>query len=165
MKKNGPYDVIYDMVAYEPAQSELSASVFYGCTGHFIHCSTVSVYMISDQVQCPVTEDQAGRARMKHWPENPFGMDYGIGKRACEEILWKKHNAKDFPVTILRPTFVSGPNDPARRDFFWAERILDGQPIPVPGCGDFCFQNVYVGDVARVLADLADKPQLQRTSL
>ena len=26
---------------------------------------------------------------------------------------------------MLRPTFVCGPNDPAKRDFFWIERILD----------------------------------------
>ncbi len=148
------FDAVYDMVAYEPEESQLAVKVFHGKVGRFIHCSTISVYMISNEIQCPITEDQDKTPLMEFWRRHPFGMDYGIKKRQCEEVLWKAHDEKLFPVSMLRPTFVSGPHDPAKRDFFWIERILDGKPLLIPGSGDFAFQQVYVEDVARAFAAL-----------
>ncbi len=152
------FDAVIDMVAYGPADSRTSIEVFGGRTGRFVHCSTVSVYMVSDQVHCPITEDQHDRPLMSHWPRNPFGMDYGIDKRSCEEVLWAAHDEEGFPVTILRPTFVSGPGDPARRDHFWIERILDGAPMLVPGSGDYAFQQVFVDDVVQAFVSVLGQP-------
>jgi nucleoside-diphosphate-sugar epimerase len=152
------FDVVIDMIAYDPSSTADAVAAFRGRTGRFIHCSTVSVYMVSNDVQCPITEDQDRAPLMPMWDRNPFGMDYGINKRHCERLLWEAHDATKFPVTVLRPTFVSGPADPARRDFFWIERILDGGPLLVPGSGDCAFQQVYVGDVARAFAAAAEEP-------
>lgn len=152
------FDVVYDFVAYQPLQSKICIDVFKNKIGRFIHCSTVSVYMVSGELRCPITEDQAKQPLMNYWPRNPFGMDYGINKRKCEDLLWEYHNEKIFPVSMLRPTFVSGPADPACRDFFWIIRILDGQPLLVPGSGDFAFQQVYVDDAARAFFALSENP-------
>jgi nucleoside-diphosphate-sugar epimerase len=148
------FDVVFDMVAYEVEQSAAAVKVFRGKVGRFIHCSTISVYMVSNDVQCPITEDQDKTPLMAYFGRNPFGMEYGIKKRQCEEILWAAHDEKKFPVSVLRPTYVSGPGDPVKRDFFWIERILDGGPLLVPGSGDFAFQSVYVNDVADAFASL-----------
>ena len=153
------FDVVFDMVAYEREQSAAAVKVFQGKVGRFIHCSTVSVYMVSNEVQCPITEDQDKTPLMEYFARNPFGMDYGIKKRQCEEILWAAHDEKTFPVTMLRPTYVSGPGDPARRDYFWIERILDGEPLLIPGSGDHAFQNVYIEDVAKAFVSLLDVPR------
>ncbi len=150
------FDAVYDIIAYHPEESRSAVEVFRGRTGRFIHCSTISVYMVSDRVQCPVTEDQDHLPLMKFWERNPFGMQYGIDKRACESVLWDAHHDTHFPVSMLRPTFVSGPADPLRRDWFWIERILDGQPLLVPGSGDHAFQQVYIEDVAAAFAALLD---------
>jgi len=155
---NQTYDVIYDMIAYEPEQTRFTVENFKGKTGRFIYCSTVSVYMISHEVQCPITEDQNNLPVMKFWDRNPFGMEYGIKKRECEKILWHHHDEQNFPVTILRPTYVCGPEDPTLRDFFWIERILDSQPLLIPGSGDFAFQQVYVEDVAQAFVDVLTAP-------
>jgi nucleoside-diphosphate-sugar epimerase len=144
------YDVVYDMVAYTREQSAQAEKVFRNRTGRFVHCSTISVYMVSDQVTIPVTEDQDKAPLMKHFPRNPFGMDYGINKRECEKILWERHDKDSFPVTVIRPTFVCGPEDPACRDYFWIERILDGKPLLVPGNGDYKFQHIYIDDCAEI---------------
>ena len=93
---------------------------------------------------------------MTFWDRNPFGMQYGIDKRACERVLWDAHHDVQFPVSMLRPTFVSGPADPSRRDWFWIERVLDGQPLLVPGSGDCAFQQVYIEDVAAAFAALLE---------
>ncbi len=153
---SGTYDAVYDFVAYVPEQSKLAVDLFSGKIGRFIHCSTVSIYMVSWDVHCPITEDQDKQPLMDYWDRNPFGMDYGIKKRQCEDVLWAAHDEKAFPVTMLRPTYVCGPGDPALNDLFWIERILDGGSLLVPGSGDFAFQNVYVDDVARAFVDLLD---------
>ncbi len=152
------FDVVIDMVAYDPADSQTAADVFSGRIGRFVQMSTVSVYMVSAGVRCPVTEDQDKLPLMPFWDRNPFGMEYGINKRKCEDILWKAHDLRKFPVTMLRPTFVSGPHDPSMRDWFWIERILDGKPLLVPGTGDIPFQLVYSDDVAKVFLDILDQP-------
>lgn len=152
------FDAVYDMVAYLPEESELAIRVFRGKIGRFIHCSTISVYMVSYEVQCPITEDQDKGALMQPFPRNPFGMEYGINKRKCEDILWNAHHDEQFPVSMLRPTYVCGPHDPVKRDFFWIERILDGKPLLAPGSGDFAFQHVYVEDVAQAFVDLLKYP-------
>lgn len=153
---NKSFDVVYDFVAYHPEESEMAINVFEGRVGRFIHCSTISVYMVSDDVRCPITEDQDRLPLMSYWDRNPFGMDYGIQKRACEDVLWSAHRDQRFPVSMLRPTFICGPDDPAKRDFFWIERILDGKPLLIPGSGDFAFQSVYLDDVAQAFVDLLD---------
>lgn len=150
------FDVVYDMAAYKEEQSRAAVKIIKGHTGRFIHCSTVSVYMVSNDVQCPITEDQDKRKLMDNFPRNPYGMDYGINKRKCEDVLWGEHNPESFPVTMLRPAFVSGPEDRTRRDFFWIQRILDGKPLLVPGSGDFAFQQVYVKDTAKVFCDVIE---------
>lgn len=146
-------DIVYDMIAYKPDESELMVRLFKSKIKRFIHCSTISVYMISNDVQYPVTEDQDKGKVMEYWNRNPFGMSYGINKRKCEEVLWKAHD-KNFQVSMIRPTFVCGPNDPTKRDWFWIERILDGKPLLVPGNGEYKFQLVYVEDTAKAFHDL-----------
>jgi nucleoside-diphosphate-sugar epimerase len=151
------FDAVFDIIAYLPGESQTVAGLFRGRVGRFIHCSTVSVYMVSEQIQCPVTEDQDSLPLMPFWDRNPFGMQYGIDKRACERVLWDAHHDSLFPVSMLRPTFVSGPADPTGRDWFWIERILDGKPLLVPGSGDCAFQQVYVEDVAEAFSELLER--------
>ncbi|MCF7740279.1 MAG: SDR family oxidoreductase [Candidatus Marinimicrobia bacterium] len=157
--KNNKYDAVYDMIAYTPEQSQLAIDVFKGNIGRFIHCSTVSVYMVLNSLSCPITEEQDKGQLMDYFPRNPFGMDYGINKRKCEKVLWEAHHNSDILVTVLRPTFVSGPGDPTMRDWFWIDRILDGQPLLVPGSGDFAFQQVFVNDVASAFAKLIENQE------
>lgn len=149
------FDAAYDMIAYDAEDSRVAVEALQGHVGRFIHCSTISVYMISDEATSPVTEDQDRLPVMEHWPRNPFGMDYGINKRKSEDVVWKAHS-DGFPVTVLRPTFVSGPNDKTARDYFWIQRILDGKPLLVPGSGDHAFQQIYVDDVAKAFAAVLD---------
>lgn len=147
------FDAAIDMIAYDADHSRVAIDALQGHIGRFIHCSTISIYMVSDDVTCPVTEDQLEVPVMEHWPRNPFGMDYGIRKRESEQVLWEAHG-DDFPVTVLRPTFVCGPEDPTARDYFWIQRIIDGGAVLVPGSGDHAFQQIYVDDAARAFADV-----------
>ncbi len=150
------FDAVYDMIAYRPEESIISAKVFRGKVGRFIHCSTISVYMVSDQIRCPITEEQDSLPLMEWFDRNPFGMQYGIDKRECESVLWDAHHPEHLPVSMIRPPYVLGPNDLLHRDWFWMQRILDGGPLLVPGSGDHALQAVYVKDLARAFASLLD---------
>lgn len=147
------FDAAYDMIAYGAEHSSVAVEALQGHVGRFVHCSTISVYMVSDEATCPISEDQHDLPLMRHWPRNPFGMGYGVDKRESERVLWDAHG-DDFPITVLRPTFVCGPEDKTARDSFWIQRILDGGPLLVPGSGDHAFQQIYVDDAARVFADV-----------
>jgi nucleoside-diphosphate-sugar epimerase len=150
------FDVVYDMIAYNEKDSQTAIDVFKNKIGRFIHCSTISVYMLQQDVRIPVTEDQINLELMKEFKRSPFGWDYGINKIKCENVLWKNHDNKSFPVSMLRPTYVSGPKDPARRDWFWIERIIDGNPLLIPGDGNFRFQQVYISDVAEAFCKVIE---------
>lgn len=145
------FDAVIDMIAYRPEESAAAAEAFRGRTGRFIHCSTVSVSMVAASVRCPVTEDQDDLPADLEFHRNPFGLEYGLDKRKCERVLLEAHHDRLFPVSMIRPTFVSGPGDPAKRDWYWIERILDGAPLLVPGSGDHAFQQVYCGDAVRTI--------------
>ena len=150
------FDVVYDMVAYNENDSKTAVDVFKNKIGRFIHCSTISVYMLQQDVRIPVTEDQINLPLMKEFKKSPFGWEYGVNKIKCENVLWKNHDDRSFLVSMLRPTYVSGPKDPARRDWFWIERILDRKPLLVPGDGNFKFQQVYIEDVAEAFCKVIE---------
>lgn len=153
---NKKLDVVYDMIAYNEDDSNTAIHIFKNKIGRFIHCSTISVYMLQQNVRIPITEDQINLPLIKEFKRSPFGWDYGINKIKCEDILWKNHDVKNFPVSILRPTYVSGPRDPAQRDWFWIERILDGKPLLIPGDGNFKFQQVYIEDAAEAFCKVIE---------
>ena len=148
------YDVLIDMIAYIPSESELIVEAFGNKIPRLIHMSTVSVYMVSNEPKNPITESQDKFPLMKFWNRNPFGMQYGIDKRKCEDILWDAHNQGKFDVTMIRSPYVCGIHDPTRRDQFWIERILDDRPLLIPGSGDYASQHIFVEDLAKVFADL-----------
>lgn len=148
------FDVLYDMIAYIPDESQMISDVFGGKVPRLIHTSTISVYMVSDVIRNPIKEEEDKHPLMKFWDRNPFGMQYGIDKRKCEDVLWKAHNEGKFEVSMIRAPYVCGPNDPMKRDYFWIQRIMDGKPLLIPGSGDYASQHVFVEDLAKAFVDL-----------
>lgn len=148
------FDVLFDMIAYKPNESSEIVDIFSGKISRLIHASTISVYMVSDKIRNPIKESDDKHPLMKFWDRNPFGMQYGIDKRKCEDILWKAHNEGKISVSMIRAPYVCGPHDPMQRDFFWIQRILDEKPLLIPGSGDYASQHIFVEDLAKAFVDL-----------
>ncbi|MCF8240347.1 MAG: NAD-dependent epimerase/dehydratase family protein [Melioribacteraceae bacterium] len=148
------FDVLFDMIAYTADESQTIIEVFGGKIPRLIHTSTISVYMVSDVIKNPILEEEDKHPLMKFWDRNPFGMQYGIDKRKCEDVLWKAHNDGKFEVSMIRAPYVCGPYDPMKRDYFWIQRILDGSPLLIPGSGDYASQHIFVEDLAEAFVDL-----------
>ena len=146
----GPWDAVYDCIAYVPAESEpLVRAVWTDPPGsrrvlkHFVHISTGSVYGKTDYL--PLKE---------HFPctaDSDPGT-YGSNKKLIEDLLFAARENEGLPVTILRPGYIYGPDNPIYRESYFFDRVRRGRPVLVPGNGLTITQFVYVDDLARALA-------------
>jgi nucleoside-diphosphate-sugar epimerase len=78
--------------------------------------------------------------------------EYGMGKRAAEDVLQEAWRASRFPGTALRLPVVNGERDPTRRLESYLWRLLDGGPVLLPDGGAAKLRHVYCNDVVATLA-------------
>ena len=142
--KGASYDAVFDISCYVPEALEPVIEALDGNVGHFVFCSTTSVY--GPSFLSPITEDfQLDR--------RPDASDYSRDKVACEDMLMKAVSERDFPATVLRPPYVYGPHNKLKqREFSFFARLTQGRPIIVPGDGLTLFHPVHVDDLAEVFA-------------
>ena len=133
------YDVAFDISAYTTHQLAPAIEALAGNVGRFVFCSTTSVYASSDTI--PIREDfPLDRA--------PDASKYARDKIECEDLLAEAH-ARGFPMTILRPPYVYGPdNYIAAREFSYFARLSRGRRIIIPGDGLTPIHPVHVDDLA-----------------
>jgi nucleoside-diphosphate-sugar epimerase len=86
---------------------------------------------------------------------------YGAGKRRAEGALMALRGTHGVRAVALRLPIVQGEGDPTLRLWAWLERLLDGQPVLLPGAGSQLTRFLWAEDVARVLLALADTPTLR----
>ena len=146
------YDVVVNMVAFRPEDTESAIRAFKDRTGQFIHCSTVCVYSGPMQtVPTPETE-----------PYHSIGS-YGKNKAKCEEILFAAHKRSDLNMTIMRPSHSYGEGGSLIRPFGPAETFIDrlrqGKPVIVPGDGNGLWASCHVDDVARGFIGVMGNPK------
>lgn len=79
---------------------------------------------------------------------------YQRSKAAGEEVVLE--NRKNLKVTLFRPSVIFGPGDSFLSLF--AQLLRISPIIPLAG-GHARFQPVFVGDVARAMADALEKPE------
>lgn len=145
------FHTVIDMMAFtaEDAASTLRACVE---VAHLVHCSTVCTYGVD--LELPAAETH---------PLRPI-TDYGRGKAAADELLLTAWRAKQFPVTIVRPSTTYGPQMGLPRqlgaDFSWLDRIRAGQPIAQLDNGACRHQFLHVRDAALCFANLVGRIEL-----
>jgi nucleoside-diphosphate-sugar epimerase len=134
------YDAVIDNIAFTGADVECAMTTFRGNTTHYLVCSSVSVYKDVPRYRMLYEEEADLTKRV--------GEPYGDGKREMEEYIWV-HADDELPVTVLRPTAVEGPHDPARRPWFYVQRLKDGGPILLPyEVPDVLLRVVFAEDLA-----------------
>ena len=84
--------------------------------------------------------------------------EYGMGKRACEDVLAAAWSKRRFPSTRLRIPIVNGERDHLRRLESYVWRILDGGPVLVPEGGGARLRQVYSGAVVSTLLRVLGDP-------
>ena len=115
-----------------------------GNVGRFVFCSTTSVYAPSDLG--PIEEG---------FPlyRSPDASQYARDKVDCEDFLNEAYESRKFPMTILRPPYVYGPdNYIAEREFSFFARLTQSRKVIIPGDGLNLIHAVHVDDLADAFA-------------
>lgn len=136
------FDVIIDTCGFEPEDVNIFIELFGNKIKQYIFCSTVSVYDFDKIKSFPIKEDFPVKAD----PESKNNeIRYGSKKALCEKVLMS--NGK-FPVTIIRPCYVYGPNAYGDRVEFFFNRIGDERVVPILPIGNNVMQFIYISDLA-----------------
>lgn len=126
------FDAAVDFAAY--VESDMTAVVEALDVGHYVFISTGQVYLVRSEIRPPSREDDYDGPLMQRPPSHPdqtdqndaSEWDYGVGKRACEDVLLAHPH---FRSTRLRIPMVNGPRDHYRRLERYVRRILAGTPL------------------------------------
>lgn len=155
------FDAVVDFAAYQRADAEGVVKALEGRVGHYVLISTGQVYLVRTDPPVPAQEGDYDGPLMAEPPagdRDRSDWEYGMGKRACEDVLAAAWASGGFPSTRLRIPIVNGERDQSRRLESYVLRILDGGPLLVPD-GDRRLRQVYSGAVVaalmRVIGDRA----------
>ena len=140
---DGDWHATVDVCAYLPAQVRSLAAALGGRGGHHVLVSTVSVYAelpgpggAEDSAVLPVAGDHV---------DEVTETSYGPLKVACERAAAAAYGDR---LSVVRPTYVVGPNDPTGRYPWWVRRMARGGQVLAPGAPDDPAQVIDVRDLA-----------------
>ena len=146
------WDVAFDISGYTPESLDPVVRALEGNVGRFVFCSTTSVYAPGDVA--PVEEDGP-------LFRDPDADEYSRNKILCEDLLLDLFDARGFPMTILRPPYVYGPdNYLSQREFSYFARLARGRRIIVPGTGRTLVHSVHVDDLVDAFVAA---PEIEKT--
>ncbi|MET0552382.1 MAG: NAD-dependent epimerase/dehydratase family protein [Vicinamibacteria bacterium] len=153
------FDAAVDFAAYEGPDARAVVDVL--DVGHYVVISTGQVYLVRDVAPLPARESDYDGPLMPR-PEDPrdrADWEYGLGKRAVEDVLAYAWEIARFPSTRVRIPIVNGERDQSRRLEGYLWRILDGGPVLLPDGAAGLIRHVYAGDVVRFLLRVLGDPQ------
>jgi len=139
------YDAVVDFCAYDPGDVKGLLETIPGQFDRYILLSTADVYDRSIR-----TSKDESTPLLTGQPSCESGP-YMYHKMLLEGEARAACARRGAGLTILRPAFIYGPYNYAPRESYYVERIVKGEPIPVPAGSDGQFQFVYVKDVANAI--------------
>jgi 2'-hydroxyisoflavone reductase len=147
------WDVVIDNSAYYPRMVKASAELLGPHVRQYIIISSISAYAEPN----PVAGDEtAPLATMPDPTLETMGKDYqyyGALKALCEKAA---EEAMPGRVTVVRPGYIVGPDDPTGRFTYWPVRMDQGGPVAVPGSKADPVQIIDVRDLGAWLVKVAE---------
>ena len=155
------WDACVDFAGYVGADAERAVRALTGQVGHYVFISTGQVYLIREGITLPATEEQYEGTVMPPPPDphDRGDWEYGVGKRAAEDVLAEAWAVHGFPATRLRIPMVNGERDHYRRIEGYLWRLLDGGPVLVPDGGQHPCRHVYGREVARAVTEILGRSE------
>lgn len=139
------FDAVLDLSAYTHAQTASLLKAL-PTVPRWVHTSTVNVYR--PQPLLPWPEDTP-------YGPHPLWGSYAVEKIGCELALREGRPAPLSTVAIRLP-LVLGPGNYIAREEFVLNRLLDDEPILLPGDGQAVHQYVWIQHAAHALARAVD---------
>lgn len=138
------FDIIFDISAYTVEDIKyVVPHINRTNLKKYIFCSTGAVY--AD------TTDLASESSICSYNEN-WGS-YGVNKHEIELYLEKEYHASGFPVCIVRPTYIYGPQNNLYREMYFMDRISSNQIVPIPNSKN-TVQFIYIDDLIEIFEAL-----------
>ncbi|MCT0217897.1 NAD-dependent epimerase/dehydratase family protein [Synechococcus sp. CS-1329] len=133
------FDVIIDSSGRSGADSQAVLERTGAPSHRFVYVSSAGVY--ADSELWPLDEDSPTDPASRH-----------AGKLDTE--AWLRQQA--IPFTSFRPTYIYGPGNYNPVESWFFDRIVHGQPVPLPGDGTTITQLGHVSDLATAMARCLD---------
>ncbi|MEA2071026.1 MAG: NAD-dependent epimerase/dehydratase family protein [Asgard group archaeon] len=148
------FEAIIDTCAYKVQDIQPILNNTPESLEHYVFTSTASVYDFDNIRFFPIKETA---------PIGPMSADssdeYSRNKRRIEAALQKAYDENNFPFTMIRPTYIYGPNNPLYRETYFFDRFMDNKSLYIPGTGEFLVDFVYAKDVAWLLTEPLEQSQ------
>jgi nucleoside-diphosphate-sugar epimerase len=145
------FDVVVDWVAFTTAHVQADIDFFSGRTAQYVFISSASAYQ-TPPARLPVTESTPLK--------NPFWA-YSRDKIACEELLVEAHRARNFPVTIVRPSHTYDRRSlPVHGGYTVVDRMRRNKPVVVQGDGSSLWVLTHHDDFAKGFNGLLGNPHV-----
>lgn len=141
---NYQYDYVIDISAYSKEDvSLLLDQVDTSCLKHYIFCSSGAVYIPKD---IPMTE------------KDPIGSNdnwglYGKNKLEAELYLQEIYQKHKLPISVVRPSYLYGPNNNLYRESYFFDVLLEEKTLPIPD-SQHKTQFLHIHDFLLILQDL-----------
>jgi 2'-hydroxyisoflavone reductase len=146
-------DVVFDCVAYKPADVETATDVFAGVDA-YVYISRGAAYADED---VPKREGETElESCTAEQATDDSSSSYGPRKAAGDRIVFQAAD-RGINAMSVRPPVVYGPHDYTERLAYWVHRVAEYDEVVVPGDGTNLWQRVYVEDVARGLRLVAEE--------
>jgi 2'-hydroxyisoflavone reductase len=131
-----------------------SVALLKGRCNRYVFVSTVAVY---DPSAGPRFDEKSPlRAAPNPQTEEVTGPTYGPLKAECDRIV---QAALGRQATIVRPTYIVGPNDDTDRFTYWVERVARGGEVLGPPDPGVELQWIDVRDLCPWIVGLAERGQ------
>jgi nucleoside-diphosphate-sugar epimerase len=150
------FDAVVDFAVFRGEEAAEAVGALRDRAGHYVMISTGQVYLVREPRPSPAREADYDGSLMAEPPagKEKEEWDYGMGKRAAEDVLAEAWARDRFPSTRLRLPMVNGERDYYRRLESYLWRLLDGGPIILPDGGERPIRHVYGAAVARAIATM-----------
>jgi nucleoside-diphosphate-sugar epimerase len=149
------FDATVDFAAYEARDVRTLVDCVGERAGHYVFIGSGQVYLVREAVPVPSREGDYDGPLLAR-PDDPSELhewEYGVKKRACEDVLVEA-GKQGFRGTRIRLPMVNGERDYLRRIEGYLWRILDGGPVLLPDGGEERARHVYGLDAAQGVAQL-----------
>lgn len=155
---NRYFDCTIDLIGHDKERAELIAEALFGRTQHHIHLSSEGIYRVVRGIPRPWREEDDQGPLIERTEANASWFDSGVADRKAEEVMRKAAKDNGFPVTVVRPSHVSGSYDSSMGDFIHMLRILDGEPVVLPYPAG-SFRHIQAPDLATIILRIASRPR------
>lgn len=148
------FDVVVDMIGYDPDDVEVAIKTFKDHIGQYIFISTGQVYLVTQNKHTPTTEEDYYQDLIDCPPGEEDAYLYGVRKRHCEDLLEEAFRFEHFPSVRFRCPIIHGARDYTLRLYSYLIRLLDENPLIIPQEGDAIIRHVYVKDVVDAIISI-----------